>query len=132
MSPSPPSSPGPAPYPPNALRMHDTIFPKDLPRFEAFLDKERGDNTFDSYDVNSDGKVELRIHDADTNEVIDREVFEDNGNAERFLQQENEVFEENKRSGWWVAPEGWEVEMEEKDRKLREKEERRKNEEEKQ
>ncbi|KAI5272170.1 hypothetical protein E4T47_04550 [Aureobasidium subglaciale] len=113
---SPPSSPGPAPYPPNALSMRDTILPQDLPRFLAFLSKDRGGDIFEGYDLNDN--------------VLERETFEDNGNAKKYLEQEEKMFEENKRSGWWVAPEGYEEEMEEKDRKLREKEEKKKEEEE--
>ncbi|KAI5208329.1 hypothetical protein E4T38_02862 [Aureobasidium subglaciale] len=121
MSSPAPSSPGPAPYPSNALSMRDTILPQDLPRFLAFLSKDRGGDIFEGYNLN----------DNDTNEVLERETFEDNGNAKKYLEQEEKLFEENKRSGWWVAPEGYEEEMEEKDRKVREKGEERKKEEEK-
>ncbi|KAI5235798.1 hypothetical protein E4T43_09032 [Aureobasidium subglaciale] len=127
---SPPSSPGPAPHPPNALSMRDTILPQDLPRFLAFLSKDRGGDIFEGYDLNDNGKIVYTFYNADTNEVLEREIFEDNGNAKKYLEQEVKVFEENKTSGWWVAPEGYEEEMEEKDRKLREKEEKKKEEEE--
>lgn len=102
---SQPSSPKPASYAPDALSMHDTIVPSDLPQFNAFVSKPRGDDVYEGYDINIDGMVEMSVYNADTHEVIDREVFEQNGLARKYMYQEEEMMEKNKASGWWAAPE---------------------------
>jgi hypothetical protein len=100
---SPPSSPKPASYASDALSMRDTIISSDLPRFDAFLSKPRGDDIYEGYDLNIDGMVEMSVYDADTHKVIDREVFGQNGLAQRYIDQEEEIMEKNKASGWWAA-----------------------------
>ncbi|KAI4854561.1 hypothetical protein E4T44_00085 [Aureobasidium sp. EXF-8845] len=109
---SEPSSPKPASYSPDALSMRDTIVSSDLPRFNAFLSKSRGDDVYEGYDLDVDGMVEMTVYDADTHKVIDREVFANNGLAQKYIDQEEEMMEKNKASGWWAAPEdgddGWE------------------------
>jgi hypothetical protein len=49
--------------------------------------------------------VEMSVYNADTHEVIDREVFEQNGLARKYMYREEEMMEKNKASGWWAAPE---------------------------
>jgi hypothetical protein len=85
--------------------MRDTIASTDLTRFNAFLSKPRGDDIYEGYDLNIDGMVELSVYDADTHKVIDREVFGQNGSAQKYIDQEEEMMEKNKASGWWAASE---------------------------
>jgi hypothetical protein len=112
---SEPSSPKPASYAPDALSMRDTIVSSDLPRFNAFLSKPRGDDVYEGYDLNVDGMVEMSVFDADTHEVIDREVFANNGLAQKYIDQEDEMMEKNKASGWWAAPEDEDDEQEDEE-----------------
>lgn len=60
---------------------------------------------YEGYDLNVDGLVEMSVYDADTHEIIDREVFGQNGLAQKYLEQEQDMFENNKDSRWWAAPE---------------------------
>jgi len=97
--------PKPTSYPPDALRIRDTIVSSDLARFKTFVSKPRGDNVYEGYDLNADGMVEMSLYDADTHELVDRELFGQNGLAQKYIDQEQEIFERNKASGWWTAPE---------------------------
>ena len=99
--------------------MSDTIISSDLVRFKTFVSKPRGDNVYEGYDLNADGMVEMSFYDADSHELVDREVFGQNGLAQKYIDQEQEMFERNKASGWWTAPED-EHEHEDDDRKDKE------------
>jgi hypothetical protein len=112
---SQPSSPKPASYAPDALSMRDTIASSDLPRFDAFLSISRGDDIYEGYELNVDGMVEMSVYDADTHDIIDREVFKQNGLAQKYIDQEEEMMEKNKASGWWTAPEDENDDQEGKD-----------------
>jgi hypothetical protein len=96
--------------------MSDTIISSDLPRFYAFLLKPRGDDVYEGYDLNNDGMVEMSVYDADTHEIIDREVFGQNGLAQKYIEQEHDMFEKNKDSGWWAALEEEDDDQKDKDR----------------
>jgi hypothetical protein len=96
--------------------MSDTINSSDLPRFHAFLLKPRGNDVYEGYDLNNDGMVEMSVYDADTHETIDREVFGQNGLAQKYIEQEQDMFEKNKDSGWWAALEEEDDDQKDKDR----------------
>ncbi|THY83259.1 hypothetical protein D6C92_09724 [Aureobasidium pullulans] len=90
---------------PKQLDMLDTIIHSDLPRFIAFVEKEQDPNTYSSYILNDAGNVEFRVHNGDTDDVVEKQEFGDNGMARLFMEQQERLFEEMKEKGVWVAPE---------------------------
>ncbi|THW37580.1 hypothetical protein D6D22_07122 [Aureobasidium pullulans] len=90
---------------PKQLDMLDTIIPSDLPRFIAFVEKEQYPNTYSSYILNDAGNVEFRVHNGDTDDIVEKQEFGDNGMARVFMEQQERWFEEMKERGVWVAPE---------------------------
>ncbi|THZ54999.1 hypothetical protein D6C86_08999 [Aureobasidium pullulans] len=91
--------------PPKPLDMRDTIIPSDLPRFIAFVEKEQDPNTYSAYMLNDAGNVEFRVHNGDTDDIVEGQEFGDNGMARVFMEQQERWFEEMKERGVWVAPE---------------------------
>lgn len=87
-----------------SLDMLDTIIPSDLSRFIAFVEKEQDPNTYSAYILNDAGNVEFRVHNGDTDDIVERQEFGDNGKARVFLGQEERLFEEMRERGVWVAP----------------------------
>lgn len=98
--------------------MSDTIASSDLARFKTFVSKPRGDNVYEGYGLNADGMVEMSVYDADTHELVDRELFGQNGLAQKYIDQEQEIFERNKASGWWTAPKDEDEDDDRKDKEV--------------
>jgi len=90
--------------PPKQLDMRDTIIPSDLLRFIAFVEKEQDPNTYSAYILNDAGYVEFRVHNGDTDDIVEKQEFGDNGMARLFMEQQERWFEEMKERGVWVAP----------------------------
>lgn len=61
--------------------MVDTIITSNLARFKAFMSESRGDNVYEGYHLDNGGMLEMSLNNADTHELIERDVTRQNGLA---------------------------------------------------